>query len=257
MNALDRAGFVAHARSPEYQDRLQITELTVTRVLNRLDRPFVAWSGGKDSSALLALVAEQRPDATVRILTGGETRWLHADLDSLLDWWRAAWPSLDIDEIRVDHVAGDGWRDVCWHEQYMSFHPGRLGVTEWAAYLHSAGNWDGVLLGLRSDESPRRRRLLARDTDGLPLWRGSDAYNAGRWVACPLRDWSTQDVGALLVTRGIPLLAAYDTGLAERTKMRTGRAAIHWGGQLAKLHGRDPAGHAELVRRFPELRRYE
>ncbi len=156
MRPVERAAYLAHARTAGYLARLERARATIRYALGLCQRPFVGFSAGKDSSAMLWLVAEAWPSATALILTGGETRILYPSLDAILLWWRQQWPALDLREIHVDHVFGGGWEQASWQEQYDSF------IGEWDRYLHASGDYDGAFIGLREEESNKRRIALRR-----------------------------------------------------------------------------------------------
>lgn len=250
VRAVERAGYLAHARTRGFQRRLEEARECIREMYLRCRAPFVAYSCGKDSTAMLWLVQEAKPNAVARVLTGGETRLLHADVDAMLAWWREKCPFLDLAEVNIDHVFAAGWETAGFWEQYQTF------VGEWAKYLHAAGNWDGVFIGLRNDESNTRRMADRRREDRrYPIRRYVDTRTDGLarvTVACPLAEWSIEDVGALHALHDLPLLAAYADGLDARTKLRVGKTALRMG-QVAELRRRDQAAYNRLIARFPEL----
>lgn len=249
--ALERAGHLAHLRGRAYQAHYARAVATVERALELCQRPYVGFSGGKDSEALLWVVAEVWPDAQVRILTGGETRILHPELDDVLAWWQTRFPAMTITEVHIDHVFAEGWQEAGFWEQYATF------KGEWHRYLMPAGT-DGVVLGLRSDESPTRARALRLRADGesLAIYRYLAGPMENVYRICPLDRWTTADVGALLVAENIPLLGSYVAGgMDARTHTRLGKHSLQCG-QLLELRQRDPAGFNRLLARFPELAEY-
>ncbi len=253
VTPLERAGYLAYGRGTAHQRRIRRARDTIAEALGRCRAPYVAFSAGKDSLALLWMVREQAPDIVVRILTGGETRILHPNLDEVLDWWRERGANLQ--EVHVDHVFAEGWADAAFADQYATF------VGEWRRYLLPE-DADAVFLGLRAEESPTRRRALRlREPDTrFSIYRyRRDGLNhvAGLLRVCPLDEWTTDDVAALVVAHKMPLLAAYEYGGMEtRTHGRLGRSAIRCG-QLSELRARDPAGYNRLIARFPELAELE
>lgn len=255
MKALERAGYLAHLPTAGYRRHLERAQATIRRALELCQRPYLGWSAGKDSSAMLWLLAEQWPEATVRVLTGGETRLLYPSIDRLMTWWREQWPGLDLQEINIDHVFAEGWEHATWVEQWRTF------FDEWDVYLHAAGDWDGVFIGLRADESNKRRLALARRIEDCPyaIWRyslGRRGASAGRYRICPLDQWTTQDVAALHAQHDIPLLESYEfAGLEARTHLRTGNISLRMG-QLVELRQRDPRSYNRLIARFPELAKW-
>jgi len=244
VDAYDRAGYLVHTRSRAYQIHLERARDTIADGLRICSKPFVGFSGGKDSSALLWLVAEQCPRIVAQMLSGGESRIMYPSLDSLLTWWRQTLPEMDLREMLVDHVFSEEWADADWLTQYLSF------VGEWR-WLNESEDWDGVFLGLRSDESNKRRMILRariQDTD-----RAIYRYQSGTYRICPLDRWTARDIGALMVQHNMPLLETYQyAGIEARTHLRTGRTSL-WLGQMVELRQRDPGAYNRLLQRFPEL----
>lgn len=254
MRAVERAGYLAHSQTPAYQRRVDRARETIAEGLRVCRRPFVGFSAGKDSGVLLDLVLEQWSDAEAQTLTGGETRILYRNLDEVLDWWRARHPRLRLAEVHIDRVFTEAWKDATWQEQYDTF------VDEWERMLWTTAAWDGVFLGLRADESNKRRLSLRhRDARGLAIHRyaaNRQGVAANGYRICPLDHWSTADVAAYTVLHGLPLLEPYQVGgFEERTHLRTGRTSLRMG-QLVELRQRDPAGYNRLIARFPELKQW-
>ena len=214
-------------------------------------RPYVAFSAGKDSSVMLHLALQVQPRAIVRILTGGETRLLHQNIDIVLAWWREQFPKMDFEEICIDHVFAPGWEDATFFDQYQTFQ------NEWEKYLHGSGDYDGCFVGLRAEESRLRKAWLRERMDGHAIRQyTSGKEKRGSYRICPLADWHTKDVAAYITQNAIPLLDGYEKDWEARTKTRIGGRAMIQYGQLAELRARDPESYRKLIERFPELARW-
>lgn len=249
MTGLERAGYLAHARTAGFARRVQAARACIAWTLEQCRRPYVAFSAGKDSSALLFLVREAAPEIQARFLRSGETTQLHRNVDAVLAWW--AGQGARVETILVDRVWAPEWLEATFDEQR------RAGRGDLERLLIRPED-DGLFLGLRRDESTRRRIALAR-REQTPLGRlpVRTIQPLGRPLlrAAPLADWTTQDVGALIALHGLPLLDAYAAeGLETRTTARLTGTAVGREA-LARLRARDPRGWAELVARFPELGR--
>jgi len=242
MKPVERAGYLAYGRTQEHRYRREMALDLIAEGLDRCQSPYVAFSGGKDSSALLHLVMQVRSDMVARILTSGESRQIHGNIDSVLSWWRERYPGLDLQEVRVDRVWSREWVDSDWTEQRKA---GRNDIARLLPDDH-----DGAFLGLRDEESNARR--MATRKHGA-IRRHADGF----YVICPLHDWRIADVGAVLAESGAPLLSAYTTeGLETRTTMRLTGDAVRQGG-VVQLRMRDKAAYNILVLRFPELREWD
>lgn len=251
MKPFEIAGYLAYSRTTLHQRRLERARGTIKEALALCQRPYVAFSAGKDSEALLWMVREQTQNIQIRLLTGGETRILHPAIDTILAWWKAR--GADIEEIHIDHIFADGWQEIGFWEQYETF------IGEWKRYLLPEGA-DGVFMGLRAEESNRRRNALRlREENTIySIYRyrhESINHPANIYRICPLDQWSVRDVAAIIAQHDIPLLDSYEfSGIDARTHDRIGRIAMRCG-QLDELRRRDPQGYNKLIQRFPELLR--
>lgn len=183
--------YEAHARLPSHRVRVRATEHWLCDRLLIAEAPYVAFSGGKDSLALLALVASIDP--SVPILTQGD------DLD---------WPEKRAYCERVVSLLG------CTDYEYrLSSVSARAQLCEGSeritgTFSHVVREYvrqrqlTTVLIGLRSEESRARRVSRAR--------YGRDYVTRdGMRHLVPLADWSGRDVLAFCVARGLELFSLY------------------------------------------------
>lgn len=259
MNALERAGFLAHTRTRTFSLRLAGARACIAEMRARCRRPFVSYSAGIDSTALLWLVLEADPAASARIVTWWDTRFLHGNLDECLAWWEQRFPQIDMGEVREGFLP-DGQGGVT-DVEYGPYH-GPLSDVAWQtdeapASASVKSRFDGVFLGLRSDESGQRALTHAYHRErGSPhaLYQLRSGPRAGAWRACPLERWTRRDVAALVISHDLPLLRAYDdgpdslgAGLNERTTLRLCDISLATG-TLSKLRARDPQAFNALLR---------
>lgn len=149
---------------------------------------WIAWSGGKDSTALLQLAINEWGDDT-RVLCSWRGASDHPDLADLIERTANRWPLLEL-VVRPSVTANDATDRQSLHNLAT-----RLGITT-------------VCLGLRRGESGRRRAAL---TSLAP--RGE--YQAGpEWgrlrTVVPLHRWTTDDVWRYIDHHDTPYLAHYD-----------------------------------------------
>jgi 3'-phosphoadenosine 5'-phosphosulfate sulfotransferase (PAPS reductase)/FAD synthetase len=227
-----------HAKTPGYKCKLGRAREIVTRALctpNAL--PYVALSGGKDSTVVYGLVREQYPD--VPAVWSDDEWWLPETLEYIQ---RLQAAGLDTRQIRTN-----------------AHH------TDW---FETAGDWDGIpdyaraqgwglcFLGLRQEESSARRVHL-RKFGPLFFVQMDDC-----WHCNPIHDWSWQDVWAYIISTGLDYNRAYDRleeiGV-EPEYQRIGPLAVERAlgyGQIAILR----RGWPDLYNRFcaahPEASRY-
>jgi 3'-phosphoadenosine 5'-phosphosulfate sulfotransferase (PAPS reductase)/FAD synthetase len=159
-------------------------------------------SCGKDSTALAGLCVEDgwRPQVvSVKddLDYPGELAYLHALCSRLGLQATVLQPDLSLQEfLRFNEVS-------LLHD--LHGRAARLSAEFFYGLLdhdREVQGYDGLLLGLRSEES--RARRANRASHGT-MYRRKD----GVTVACPLSDWSALDVHAFLASRDLPLLPVY------------------------------------------------
>lgn len=189
--------YAEHARTARFARRVEQARDVVDRFLSVVQAPYVGFSGGKDSTALLGLLSEMG-QTDVPVFTQAD------DLD---------WPEKQqfcVDTIR--RLEFTRW-DYCESETSAvdQFAALSLSATDMirGTFSHVIRHYvattarDGVLLGLRAEESHGRR--MSRRLRGS-LYRTVD----GLWHGQPLADWSGVDVFAFLVSRNLPWFHIYD-----------------------------------------------
>jgi len=202
----DRALAVVHANSPRFRARLAAAEAVVARALARARKPYVAFSGGKDSLATAVVVLGQSPDCLLH-WSDDELEYPEA-VEMMTVWQSLAGPQLRITKGVARHAGWfDPWKDrPFWRDPL----PGTRRVTlESHEYMANQGH-DLVFTGLRMAENYR----VAAQLEKAVAEQGDPTYPAwGGLRCCPLWDWSSDDVWALILcvgTNGVPYNRAYD-----------------------------------------------
>lgn len=239
MSSLDEGLGPVAARLPSRARREEAALALVRSHLDSAPRGYVAWSGGKDSTACVHLVRRVNPDVPVVWFDSGlEFPETPAYLRELADLWglnfhviravpdaltllaaSGAWEhGLDWEKLR-------GGPGVGMHEALVSG-PARQAHDRFGA---------GEVIGLRAGESVGRRILLASG-------RGRYERTDGSMVTAPIWRWSGVDVEAYLAAHGIPENPVY-------RKLRALGAPEH-----AQRVGLLVDGNAAEVGRFTWLR---
>ena len=232
----ERDACILRARFPEYCQRVARSQRLIAEALERLGNPYIAFSTGKDSTVVLHLVRGIRPD-TIAIY--GDDEWLLPESESLL----SETPNVRRIKMRVQHA---DWF-IAWNGEDCA-EPS----PTWAADM----GFDGVFLGLRTEENVRRKLLIRQ--------RGATFYVERRkmWLCNPIAAWTTQDVWTYILSNEISYNRAYD--VLQRIgvpldQQRIGPLAnerVLGRGQLALLK----RGWPDLFNRFaathPEARAY-
>lgn len=253
MSPSDRAALTMYAELPVFKRRYERAQDCIQQALALCSNPCVSFSAGKDSSAMLWMIATQKPDVSARILTSGESRLLHPNLDEIFAWWQERFPAMDFQEVLIDRVFTEEWKHASFDEQR---HAGKGDIRR---ALPQTGDFDLWFIGLRSAESGWRkfwnRRHIEGTTHPIYQYKSGPAYRKGTYRCCPVAGWTEEDVGAVVALHDIPLPPSYETeGLDHRTTMRLTNAAVSMG-TVAEVRDRDPQSYAILVARFPELGR--
>ncbi len=210
------------------------TKETINDFLKKCQRPYLAWSGGKDSTTMLYFTLQIKPDIEV----------IYFDADSCLpDGWEYMMRLVDAWRINFRSVKTRPIIDVL--EEYGIDHPGidyrtmKATVYEPVKQLIREG-FDGSLVGIRREES--RGRGLAAMQYGPLFW--SKGY--GMWECWPMLYWWKNEIWWYIDHHGIPYHPAYDkTRFAKREDLRVS----YWAGETARTVGR----YVWLKYYYPEL----
>lgn len=181
--------FIGHSETAAYRDALDGARSLITSALLQSERPYVAYSGGKDSTAMLHLVLQCAPDCEVMHWDYGRhyiPRELHEELVGIPA--RIGARALRVETSAEYDRLGRTAQNVMGREMIGKLLPAM-----------AAEGFDLSFVGLRRQESTKRR--LRVDAERM----------VGPIPECwPLRDWTWQDVWAYIVANGLPYLSVYD-----------------------------------------------
>ena len=188
----------SHFRSEHFKSKQFAAYGVIQRALQGAKRPLIAFSGGKDSLAVLALV--HAVDPTVPLL------WS----DDELEYPETVEYLKTVRELAGDHMIvtlGHAlhanwfrpWRNKPFHRDPL---PGALHIGTYVERWQAAQGYDLVFTGLRAGESRARRRNA--------MFRG-DTYDTATGMRCtPVMDWTADDVWAMIAGLGLPYNRVYD-----------------------------------------------
>lgn len=224
---------------PAFQFQLAGALDIVRRALRRAKRPYVAFSGGKDSLVVAGLVLLVEPAIILHWsddeLEYPETVTLMTDLQDIMG------DQLLISRGWATHAGWfRPWRDEpFWRDPLPGTLTAGMDSDDWMA----GRGHDLTLLGTRGGESNKRGEFLRAAGPTYRVRSGT-----GR-RCCPLWDWTEDDVWCAIAGLGLPYNLAYDR-LAEigvdRERQRIGPLpltprwvlAAGWPEVLARLEAR-------------------
>lgn len=177
------------ADTDEFKEKLQEADGIIKKALASHKKPYVAYSGGKDSSCMLYLVLRRCPDVTV----------LHWDYGPyyIPDWLRTEF---------IENARKIGAKNLCIEtsDDYLRLKRhavnvlGREYIGKLIPNLAREG-YDLSFVGLRREESLKRKiRIDTKKfiTEIEECW--------------PLANWSWKDVWACIFANNIPYASTYD-----------------------------------------------
>ena len=225
-----------HAQTHGFASRVQRARGAIERALRIARAPYVAFSGGKDSTVVLALVREYMPDIPA---VWSDDEWYLPETEEYM-------ARIEAEGVNLHHI-----RTNAWHTEWFRIAGDYDGIPDYA----KRQEWDLVFLGLRQEESAKRRVHLR--TCGL-LYQCKNGF----WHCNPIGDWTWRDVWAFILSRGLDYNRAYDRlaelGVPPR-RQRIGPLAVErvlGYGQLAILKRGWPELFNRFAAEFPEVRGY-
>lgn len=228
--------------------KVERSQRAISELLGKCKKPYVSWSGGKDSTVMLYLTLRLKPGIDVVYFDAGACLPDTGEyMERLADRWKVnlrvvkTRPILDVlSEYGVD-------------SRKVEYQTMKHTVYEPVKRLAGEG-YDGALIGIRSDES-RGRNMAAKKYGQVFCAKGY-----GTWQAWPMLWWTAADVWLFIDTYGIPYSPDYDkTRFCGREDLRIS----YWAGETNRQYGRwvwlkyyYPDLFSELKGRVPEASFY-
>lgn len=227
-----RKTFLLYGRLPIFQRTVQRAEQRVSEWLTKVTRPYVAYSGGKDSICILALVRAQTLPPVPAVYFDAQCTFPEVETLLAQDPYLLKYPA---DEPFLDTLTRCGLSGQAVEEETM-----RTTVYGPIARLLAEYHFDGVCYGLRAEES--RGRALNAYTRGAVFQYKRD----GLWACQPIWDWTYMDVWAFIVSRNLSYCGTYDKLWDARQE---DQRISYWAGETKRRYGR----YAWLKRNYPSL----
>jgi sulfate adenylyltransferase subunit 2 len=206
-------------------------------------RTYVSFSAGKDSAVLAHAAHAAHPGiAILQMDSGCPFLWLEEERSEWIDYATAHGWNYHRFEWDKWGLHADTATDVETYQKRIHanmFQP----IHDYAA----ANGLNGVLMGLRGQESQARRFTLGKHGQ---VYTRTD----GTTRLCPLAKWTTDDVWAYTITNGLPWLRIYDAvgpdarnGLIGRTDGHRRMAYLRMYFPQAYRVARDVLGLMEAI----------
>lgn len=238
MKASDIEMFMLHSTMPSFINKVEKSKKVIKEFLEKCSNPYVAWSTGKDSTAVLGLTRGVKEDVVA----------VHIDSGVEL-------PGTDETREKVNNVIHfKTERPFLDLAEEFGLETKETRKSVFVKQLEETYSFDGVLMGLRADESRTRKQNAKR---GM-IYQRRD----GMWICNPILYWTMKDVFAYIVSRGLPIHPHYlMDGPFELKHRRVGSyvSSRNRGsefGRFAQLRYFYPEIYEELVNKFPELKTY-
>lgn len=183
--------FLLWSRTEEYLKKLSEAEKVIDDALNDFKKPYISYSGGKDSTALMHMVLKHNAEVTV-------VHW---------DYGPYYLPrAIEKEIIKIARKCGAKEIRVLTSSLYEKL--GRKAVNVLGRHFIGVEipklireGFDCAFIGLRAEESVKRRFR----TDGF---RETD--RRGIVNVFPLRNFTWRDVWAYIASEKVPYLSYYD-----------------------------------------------
>jgi len=177
------------AETDEHKQKVEESQKLISRALTKARKPYVAFSGGKDSTCVLHLVLQQKPDVLVLHWDYGPyyiPRWLEAEFIENAK-------KIGAKNIRVE--TSSEYKRLGRKAINVL---GRDYIGKILPKLKEEG-YDLAFVGLRKEEAVKRKLRIESGTHIGPI--------PECW---PVGSWSWRDVWAYIFSRGLPYASIYD-----------------------------------------------
>lgn len=186
MDGKWRETFLLHSQTDEFQAKVESSHKIISEALRRYKKPYVAFSGGKDSTVMMHLVIQHCP--TIMVVHWDFGRWYVPQ--AVLDEISVLASSMGI-VLRIES-------DTRYQQlKRTANNLPNLSILEERLMPEGV---DSVFVGIRKEEAcGRKQRIKA----GISLTNIKEFW--------PVADWSWLDIWGYIVAYNVRYLAHYDT----------------------------------------------
>lgn len=191
MNKYWMDTFIAWSLTPQYRARVEQTKHEIHQSFPKYKRPYVAYSGGKDSVVTTHLCLQEK---NVELFHWNYQKHLMPFEDEII---QNAYKFGEVD-LTVRTSKKYGSEKSARHEHIMG-----------AMFMHLSQlikekGWDLAILGLRKEEGVKRRHRC--NAENLKFMK-----EYGITMYYPVRDWGWMDIWAYIVSNNLPYPRIYDS----------------------------------------------
>ncbi len=209
MHEAERLSHQLHARLPTFARKVEQAQTSIEEALGCMHAPYVAFSGGIDSTVLLDLLFQagyhlpvlwgddgyDYPESLTFLRESEQRYGFHLQRIRCMQPWRDWCLEMARPDLAEDPAARASWGNPpLWDATWNSLKD---------ASLHA---YDGVFLGLLACESRGRRYALKGGRRVVYQVQGE----GGMWHCSPLAQWSKRDIWAYAIARNLPYNPVYD-----------------------------------------------
>jgi len=236
-----------------YAERLQLTREARSRkvireLLAKCKKPYVAWSGGKDSTLMLYFALKEKPDIEAVYLDAEASL---PDTEQFIRKIVKEW-NINFRRLKTRPIL-EVFKQYGVDAPNIEYQTMKATVYEPIKQLVSEG-YDGALVGIRAEESRGRR------TGGRNYGELFYAKRNRSWQGWPMLWWRKEEIWAYIDAFNIPYNTAYDkTAFGPREEIRVS----YWAGESNRQFGRwmwlkyyYPDLFNRFAAEFPEVRHY-
>lgn len=215
-----------YASLPIFKRRIEKARANIARALEYTKKPAVSISGGKDSTCMLDLVLEQRPDAEICFFDSkAELPETYEQIEKLEEHYNKMIEIVEpeYDMFKLIEIADEqGIYNNMFKEQL---------IEEPSRFIAKEDGVDMFFVGLRKEESRGRRMGLSQMSEPFRYDKRLK-YS----LAYPIMHLEAPDVFAYIAKRKLPMHPYYEDerDMTDRNKKRVGS----WAGDTAIASGR-------------------
>ena len=179
-----------YATMPEHKALVNRTKGFIRWALAQVKNPYLACSFGKDSSVMLHLVLQEKPDIPVIFVSRIETNLIDNYEEIISNWGNINLHQVNFNADTLQFINKSVIKTAMETVKY---------------------NYDSYFIGLRAEESNGRRITLKKD--GV-FYKMRDGLNR----IAPVAFWTTKNIAAYCVENDLPTLDKYKIeGFEART----------------------------------------